>query len=85
PYKASFFLLWLILKREAIGEMNVCFILDGILILYGVILTVLYCRLRVRYTGTTYQTLHIVLNISALLSDPFHTLKSNLHLLINMT
>ncbi|XP_031153979.1 Fc receptor, IgE, high affinity I, gamma polypeptide like isoform X2 [Sander lucioperca] len=31
---------------EAIGEMNVCFILDGILILYGVILTVLYCRLR---------------------------------------
>ncbi|XP_028450031.1 Fc receptor, IgE, high affinity I, gamma polypeptide like isoform X2 [Perca flavescens] len=31
---------------EAISDMNVCFILDGILILYGVILTVLYCRLR---------------------------------------
>ncbi|KAM9349549.1 Fc receptor, IgE, high affinity I, gamma polypeptide like isoform 3-T3 [Symphorus nematophorus] len=26
--------------------MSVCYILDGILILYGIILTVLYCRLR---------------------------------------
>uniref|UniRef100_A0A3B4F0W7 Fc receptor, IgE, high affinity I, gamma polypeptide like n=1 Tax=Pundamilia nyererei TaxID=303518 RepID=A0A3B4F0W7_9CICH len=26
--------------------MDICFILDGILILYGIILTVLYCRLR---------------------------------------
>lgn len=42
------------LCAEAIGDMNVCFILDGILILYGVILTVLYCRLRVRQTGTTH-------------------------------
>ncbi|XP_008293239.1 Fc receptor, IgE, high affinity I, gamma polypeptide like isoform X3 [Stegastes partitus] len=32
--------------------MNVCFILDGILILYGIILTVLYCRLRIQ--PTTY-------------------------------
>ncbi|XP_035527436.1 Fc receptor, IgE, high affinity I, gamma polypeptide like isoform X2 [Morone saxatilis] len=32
--------------REAIGDMNICYILDGILILYGIILTVLYCRLR---------------------------------------
>ncbi|XP_076601419.1 Fc receptor, IgE, high affinity I, gamma polypeptide like isoform X2 [Chaetodon auriga] len=31
---------------EAIGDMSVCYILDGILILYGIILTVLYCRLR---------------------------------------
>ncbi|XP_014822952.1 PREDICTED: high affinity immunoglobulin epsilon receptor subunit gamma-like [Poecilia mexicana] len=28
--------------------MNVCYILDGVLILYGIILTVLYCRLRMR-------------------------------------
>uniref|UniRef100_A0A3B5BK33 Fc receptor, IgE, high affinity I, gamma polypeptide like n=1 Tax=Stegastes partitus TaxID=144197 RepID=A0A3B5BK33_9TELE len=34
--------------RNFLGNMNVCFILDGILILYGIILTVLYCRLRVR-------------------------------------
>uniref|UniRef100_A0A3Q0RWF3 Fc receptor, IgE, high affinity I, gamma polypeptide like n=1 Tax=Amphilophus citrinellus TaxID=61819 RepID=A0A3Q0RWF3_AMPCI len=33
-------------------RMDICFILDGILILYGIILTVLYCRLRVRQTGT---------------------------------
>ncbi|KAA8587780.1 high affinity immunoglobulin epsilon receptor subunit gamma isoform X1 [Etheostoma spectabile] len=31
---------------EAVGAMNICFILDGILILYGIVLTVLYCRLR---------------------------------------
>nr|XP_020441793.1 high affinity immunoglobulin epsilon receptor subunit gamma-like [Monopterus albus] len=31
---------------EAIGDMSICYILDGILILYGIILTVLYCRLR---------------------------------------
>ncbi|XP_060940547.1 Fc receptor, IgE, high affinity I, gamma polypeptide like [Limanda limanda] len=29
-----------------IEDMNICYILDGILILYGLILTVLYCRLR---------------------------------------
>ncbi|XP_041804952.1 Fc receptor, IgE, high affinity I, gamma polypeptide like [Chelmon rostratus] len=34
------------LCAEAIVDMNVCYILDGILILYGIILTVLYCRLR---------------------------------------
>ncbi|XP_034559521.1 Fc receptor, IgE, high affinity I, gamma polypeptide like isoform X2 [Notolabrus celidotus] len=31
---------------EAFEEMSYCYILDGILILYGIILTVLYCRLR---------------------------------------
>ncbi|KAM8728073.1 Fc receptor, IgE, high affinity I, gamma polypeptide like isoform 2-T2 [Acanthopagrus schlegelii] len=31
---------------EALGDMSVCYILDGILILYGIILTILYCRLR---------------------------------------
>ncbi|XP_056266606.1 Fc receptor, IgE, high affinity I, gamma polypeptide like [Pseudoliparis swirei] len=31
---------------EAVGDMNVCYVLDGILILYGVILTALYCRMR---------------------------------------
>ncbi|XP_008293238.1 Fc receptor, IgE, high affinity I, gamma polypeptide like isoform X2 [Stegastes partitus] len=37
---------------DFLGNMNVCFILDGILILYGIILTVLYCRLRIQ--PTTY-------------------------------
>ncbi|XP_060901372.1 Fc receptor, IgE, high affinity I, gamma polypeptide like isoform X1 [Labrus mixtus] len=31
---------------EAIDDMNVCYILDGILIFYGIVLTVLYYRLR---------------------------------------
>ncbi|CAJ1072859.1 Fc receptor%2C IgE, high affinity I, gamma polypeptide like isoform X2 [Xyrichtys novacula] len=31
---------------EATGDMNYCYILDGILILYGIILTILYCQLR---------------------------------------
>ncbi|XP_071397238.1 Fc receptor, IgE, high affinity I, gamma polypeptide like isoform X1 [Centroberyx affinis] len=31
---------------EAFEDKNICYILDGILIMYGIILTVLYCRLR---------------------------------------
>uniref|UniRef100_A0A8K9XQG4 Uncharacterized protein n=1 Tax=Oncorhynchus mykiss TaxID=8022 RepID=A0A8K9XQG4_ONCMY len=27
---------------------KLCYILDGILVIYGVLLTILYCRLRVR-------------------------------------
>ncbi|KAM9719082.1 Fc receptor, IgE, high affinity I, gamma polypeptide like, partial [Menidia menidia] len=34
------------LTAEARADMNLCYILDGILILYGIILTVLYCRLK---------------------------------------
>ncbi|XP_022059208.1 high affinity immunoglobulin epsilon receptor subunit gamma-like isoform X2 [Acanthochromis polyacanthus] len=33
---------------DFLGNMNLCYILDGILILYGIILTVLYCRLRMQ-------------------------------------
>ncbi|XP_073704481.1 high affinity immunoglobulin epsilon receptor subunit gamma-like [Garra rufa] len=29
----------------------VCYILDGILIVYGIVLTVLYCRLKMRSSG----------------------------------
>uniref|UniRef100_A0A672ILW8 Uncharacterized protein n=1 Tax=Salarias fasciatus TaxID=181472 RepID=A0A672ILW8_SALFA len=38
------------------GDMNTCYILDGILVLYGIILTVLYCRLRVRGQKDTSHT-----------------------------
>ncbi|XP_020359770.1 high affinity immunoglobulin epsilon receptor subunit gamma-like isoform X1 [Oncorhynchus kisutch] len=34
------------LERAALGESQICYILDGILFLYGIILTVLYCRLK---------------------------------------
>ncbi|XP_069034390.1 high affinity immunoglobulin epsilon receptor subunit gamma-like isoform X2 [Embiotoca jacksoni] len=36
----------LLQRAEAFGDMNVCYILDGLLSLYCVVLTVLYCRLR---------------------------------------
>ncbi|XP_042354036.1 high affinity immunoglobulin epsilon receptor subunit gamma-like isoform X3 [Plectropomus leopardus] len=38
---------------EALEDMTVCYILDGVLILYGVILTVLYCRLRMSSANKT--------------------------------
>lgn len=37
---------------EALGDMSLCYILDGILIAYGIVLTILYSRLRVRHTNT---------------------------------
>lgn len=37
-----------VLCAGATGDMNICYVLDGVLILYGIILTALYCRLRVR-------------------------------------
>lgn len=36
------------LPSEALGEPQICYILDAILFLYGIILTLLYCRLKVR-------------------------------------
>lgn len=32
----------------ALGEPQLCYILDAILFLYGIVLTLLYCRLKVR-------------------------------------
>ncbi|XP_068427210.1 LOW QUALITY PROTEIN: Fc receptor, IgE, high affinity I, gamma polypeptide like [Clinocottus analis] len=39
-------MVWCVLCAEAVGDMNICYVLDGILIFYGIVLTVLYCRLR---------------------------------------
>uniref|UniRef100_A0A3B5KDU1 Uncharacterized protein n=1 Tax=Takifugu rubripes TaxID=31033 RepID=A0A3B5KDU1_TAKRU len=44
---AGSFLIDAFVCAEAMDDMCVCYILDGILVLYGVILTILYCRLRV--------------------------------------
>uniref|UniRef100_A0A8D3ADE7 Uncharacterized protein n=1 Tax=Scophthalmus maximus TaxID=52904 RepID=A0A8D3ADE7_SCOMX len=43
------------LCAEAIENMITCYVLDGILILYGIVLTVLYCRLRVRRAAATHD------------------------------
>ncbi|XP_041739994.1 high affinity immunoglobulin epsilon receptor subunit gamma isoform X2 [Coregonus clupeaformis] len=40
-------------SAAALGEPQICYILDGILFLYGIILTVLYCRIKMApVTGT---------------------------------
>ncbi|KAJ8268544.1 hypothetical protein COCON_G00137160 [Conger conger] len=33
-------------STAAFDAMNICYILDGILFVYGIVLTVLYCRLK---------------------------------------
>lgn len=35
----------------ALAEPQLCYILDAILFLYGIVLTLLYCRLKVRLAG----------------------------------
>uniref|UniRef100_G3TZK4 Fc epsilon receptor Ig n=1 Tax=Loxodonta africana TaxID=9785 RepID=G3TZK4_LOXAF len=35
-------------QAAALGEPQLCYILDAILFLYGIVLTLLYCRLKVR-------------------------------------
>ncbi|XP_015684202.1 high affinity immunoglobulin epsilon receptor subunit gamma [Protobothrops mucrosquamatus] len=41
---------------EALQESQLCYILDGILFLYGILLTFLYCRLKFQYGKNTKQT-----------------------------
>uniref|UniRef100_A0A8C0AUG9 Fc receptor gamma-chain n=1 Tax=Buteo japonicus TaxID=224669 RepID=A0A8C0AUG9_9AVES len=43
---AALLLLWTPVA-EALVEPEICYILDAILFLYGIVLTVLYCRLKV--------------------------------------
>ncbi|XP_034865897.1 high affinity immunoglobulin epsilon receptor subunit gamma [Mirounga leonina] len=48
-------LLLLVEQAAALGEPQLCYILDAILFLYGIVLTLLYCRLKiqVRKAATT--------------------------------
>ncbi|XP_019955649.1 high affinity immunoglobulin epsilon receptor subunit gamma [Paralichthys olivaceus] len=41
--------LWMCFGKAAafLSEPNVCFVLDGILFLYGVILTAFYCKIKI--------------------------------------
>ncbi|KAF7474906.1 high affinity immunoglobulin epsilon receptor subunit gamma [Marmota monax] len=41
-------LLLLVEQAEALGEPQLCYILDAILFLYGIVLTLLYCRLKIQ-------------------------------------
>uniref|UniRef100_A0A8C9G7J5 Uncharacterized protein n=1 Tax=Pavo cristatus TaxID=9049 RepID=A0A8C9G7J5_PAVCR len=35
--------------HEALAEPELCYVLDAILFLYGIVLTILYCRLKVSF------------------------------------
>nr|KAF6268485.1 Fc fragment of IgE receptor Ig [Pipistrellus kuhlii] len=54
---ALLLVLLLVEQAEALGEPQICYILDAILFLYGIILTLLYCRLKiqVRKAAVAYQ------------------------------
>ncbi|CAJ1086641.1 high affinity immunoglobulin epsilon receptor subunit gamma isoform X2 [Xyrichtys novacula] len=42
--------LWMSFGRAAaLAEPEICYILDGILFLYGIILTALYCRIKIQH------------------------------------
>uniref|UniRef100_A0A2K6KFP9 Fc epsilon receptor Ig n=1 Tax=Rhinopithecus bieti TaxID=61621 RepID=A0A2K6KFP9_RHIBE len=41
-------LLLLVEQAAALGEPQLCYILDAILFLYGIVLTLLYCRLKIQ-------------------------------------
>ncbi|XP_061768744.1 high affinity immunoglobulin epsilon receptor subunit gamma-like [Nerophis ophidion] len=47
-------------QAETLGECQLCYVLDGILFLYGIILTALYCRLKIssakKFAGKKKQT-----------------------------
>lgn len=43
------------IPSAALGEPQLCYILDAILFLYGIVLTLLYCRLKVRWGGTVEE------------------------------
>ncbi|XP_004613953.1 high affinity immunoglobulin epsilon receptor subunit gamma [Sorex araneus] len=40
--------LLLVDRAEALAEPQLCYILDAILFLYGLVLTLLYCRLKIQ-------------------------------------
>jgi len=48
----NYFLCLCVKAAQSGNGGDVCYILDGILIVYGVVLTVLYCRLKVKHTHT---------------------------------
>ncbi|XP_028677577.1 high affinity immunoglobulin epsilon receptor subunit gamma [Erpetoichthys calabaricus] len=47
-YTLALFVLWCRFgAADALQEPQICYVLDAILFLYGIVLTVLYCRLKI--------------------------------------
>lgn len=62
----------------ALGEPQLCYILDAILFLYGLVLTLLYCRLKiqVRKAAVAYEKSEgIYTGLSTRTQETYETLK----------
>ncbi|XP_026545695.1 high affinity immunoglobulin epsilon receptor subunit gamma [Notechis scutatus] len=71
---------------EALQDSQVCYILDGILFLYGIILTILYCRLKFQdrkknkaaASSDIYEKVEgIYTGLEAQEMEPYSTLKAS--------
>ncbi|XP_028988067.1 Fc receptor, IgE, high affinity I, gamma polypeptide like [Betta splendens] len=75
------FLIVNLTGAEAADNMSVCYILDGILILYGIVLTVLYCRLKMRPANKPSEKQPagggIYAGLSARTADTYETINVN--------
>uniref|UniRef100_A0AAA9SAP6 Fc epsilon receptor Ig n=1 Tax=Bos taurus TaxID=9913 RepID=A0AAA9SAP6_BOVIN len=71
-------LLLLVEQAAALGEPQLCYILDAILFLYGIVLTLLYCRLKlqVRKAATASESFDLYLQgLSTRTQETYETLK----------
>lgn len=55
-------LLYFCVPSAALSEPEICYVLDGILFLYGIILTALYCRIKVCKQNIFFAEICIHLN-----------------------
>ncbi|CAF92657.1 unnamed protein product [Tetraodon nigroviridis] len=62
---------------EAIGDANVCYILDGILVMFGAILTILFCRLKMNDAKTTTETGGIYEDLAPRGRDIYETINTD--------
>ncbi|XP_005400326.1 PREDICTED: high affinity immunoglobulin epsilon receptor subunit gamma [Chinchilla lanigera] len=72
-------LLLLVEQAAALGEPQLCYILDAILFLYGIILTLLYCRLKIQVRKATVASYEksdaIYTGLSTRNQETYETLK----------
>ncbi|XP_004688461.1 PREDICTED: high affinity immunoglobulin epsilon receptor subunit gamma [Condylura cristata] len=72
-------LLLLVEQAEALGEPELCYILDAVLFLYGIILTLLYCRLKIQVRKATVASYEksdgIYTGLSTQNQETYETLK----------
>uniref|UniRef100_A0A8C8W1Z4 Fc receptor, IgE, high affinity I, gamma polypeptide n=1 Tax=Peromyscus maniculatus bairdii TaxID=230844 RepID=A0A8C8W1Z4_PERMB len=68
-------LLLLVEQAAALGEPQLCYILDAILFLYGIVLTLLYCRLKIQVRKAAVAS-HEVRSLPRLRANTFFALNS---------